>query len=231
MPSRKPESDTEDVAEGLIEALLATIIVLKMLREHLLRRKTNPRIMREALTLLDKLNELVDKLSAGSPGLKRPTQAPMNAPGIIDPDAHMRAKRYKTKDEVKLRVSGGWRGERTLSVSLLEPLNLTLRELVVSKILMDHGRAAQGDFMKMKQLLIHIAHIAAIISTPGGRPFWEYADECDVHRVLNALRDKVVGAGGSKSLFETSTNHGAGFRISTPPWNLSVEMDNVEEAS
>lgn len=133
---------------------------------------------------------------------------------------------YKSNDLVE--VSTGFSAPaRYLKINGTTTIRLTTAEFVVLFILVAHGQCLRrmsvpcGEkFLSAQDLLFTVDDWRKEERRLIG--FWENATFAELHRTVCELRKKIRESGANPNLIETGPAGEGGYRLSTPPHNVTI---------
>ena len=145
--------------------------------------------------------------------------------------SELKANEYKTNDLAE--VSGGFNApEKHLKINGAPTIHLTKAEFVLFLVLAAHGRCLRGlsaprqivggKFLSAEDILRAVDAWRSV--EPRLTVFWTNATFNDVHRTVSELRKKIRLSGANPKIIETGPKGEGGFRLSTSPHNVTIDL-------
>jgi len=171
----------------------------------------------EATVLLQNVADLADTIRLEQEQDSSGEGITTHAATITDQINNLQAFKFKTNSILTIR--GGLDGERLLQIFGLAPITLGKRQWLVLKHLALHAHAHPGAYLSVNEI------VNALLEDPTREmaEFWKDVAPEDVHKMIGSLREDIARGGGNPRLIESAKSYGAGYRLSTPCWNVFVE--------
>jgi len=213
--------NTNDKMMLLLEAGIAVevarVALLKLARSAWQGNQAAATALVEATAWLKKVVDLADAIRPEQDQELSGEDVATHAATITDQINNLQAFKFKTNSILTIR--GGLDGERSLQIFGLAPITLGKRQWLVLKHLALHAHAHPGAYLSVNEI------VNALLDDPTREmaEFWKDVAPEDVHKMIGSLREDIERGGGNPRLIESAKSYGAGYRLSTPCWNVFVE--------